>query len=296
MNPRRIAADLRRTGAVALFGFLLLLLLLTGAAQAQDASELTEGFATVEGLKIHYLRGGSGPPLILLHGFTLTGEQWEPFVPELAQRFTLIIPDLPGHGASDRLPSPFSCQRTADLMFGLLDQLGIRRVRGIGHSAGAVTLLHMAARQPERLEAMALVAGAHRLALAGREELAGLSYAAQDDDSRDLYLRLHPGGQSQAEFLFQELNSLADNYRDFSFSPEYLATLKTPTLLMWGDRDPYFPLEFALEMYRAIPAALLWVVPGQGHNFLWPAWGGSPVAASIFPKMVSDFFMADTQK
>ena len=124
----------------------------------------------VEGLELYYRTGGSGPPLVLLHGFTLTGRQWNPFLDELGKHHTVIVPDLPGLGRSARPTGDFTHQEAARLVFGILDALDVERVRGIGHSSGAIMLIHMAIQQPDRMEAMVLVAGAHRLPLDVRQE------------------------------------------------------------------------------------------------------------------------------
>lgn len=74
-----------------------------------------------------------------------------------------------------------------------------------------------------------------------------------------------------------------------SFTPEELSRIQARTLLVVGDRDTLVPLELALEMYRAIPNAALWVVPREGHSPVTPNWGGSPEARQILPKVVREF-------
>ena len=131
---------------------------------------LSEATETVDGIELYYRTGGSGPPLVLLHGFTLTGEEWDPFLGELGKHNTVILPDLPGMGRSSRPTGDFTHRETARLTFGLLDALGVGRVRGMGHSSGGIMLLHMALQQPDRMEAIVLVAGAHRLPQDVRQE------------------------------------------------------------------------------------------------------------------------------
>jgi pimeloyl-ACP methyl ester carboxylesterase len=181
-------------------------------------------------------------------------------------------------------------------MLALLDSGDAETIHGIGHSAGAVTLLHLASAQPERIVAMVLVDGAHRMSTHGRELLRNESFDSPDPDTQAFYRGLHPGGKEQIETIFVQMNGLADNYRDSSLSPEHLSTLPTRTLLVWGDRAPYFPLEIALEMYRALPSAQLWVVPGQAHTPVWESLGGLSEATKILPAVVQEFLVDQDPK
>jgi pimeloyl-ACP methyl ester carboxylesterase len=251
--------------------------------------ELEERTALVDDKRIAYRVGGEGPPLLLIHGFTVTGHQWDAFLDEFAAHFRVIVPDLPGHGRSDEVAGTFRYLEAARSMWGLLDALGIERASGIGHSAGASILIHMAVQEPTRLERMVLVAGGHRLSVAGRESLGRLELADMPDTLLAYYRAHHAGGEAQARDLFVRLRGMADNYDDFEFSPERLATLSTETLLVWGDRDVAYPIDMAVELYQSIPNASLWIVPGQDHYPIWPWLGGSPEAESIFVPLVRRF-------
>ena len=249
---------------------------------------LTEGTVEVAGLGLYYRIGGSGPPLVLLHGFTLSGRQWNPFLDELGKHNTVIVLDLPGHGRSARPTGDFTHREAARLTFGMLDTLGIERVRGIGHSSGAIVLIHMAIQQPDRMEAMVLVAGAHRLPLDVRQERRAGAHRWETLDPEYLERKrpLHPGGDAQIHWIMEQFDRTGDNFVDFDLSPEHLMTIATPSLLVWGDRDLNFPVEFALEMYRAMPNAALWVIPGGGHSTVW----NSEETQAMFPGVVHDFF------
>ena len=149
-------------------------------------------------------------------------------------------------------------------------------------------LIHMAIQQPDRMEAMVLVAGAHRLPLDVRQERRAGAFRWENlnPESLECFRQLHPGGDPQIRWVMAQMDGFGDNYVDFDVSPEHLMTITTPSLLVWGDRDANFPVEFALEMYRAMPNAALWVLPGQGHGALWQ----SEEAQAMFPGVVQDFF------
>lgn len=253
----------------------------------QRVPQLYEATATIDGYKLHYRLGGSGPHLLMLHGFTLTSEQWAPQAKELMASHTVIAADLPGHGGSSPLPGVFSFEKAAQLMHELLDELNVQKVSGIGHSAGAMTLLHMAAQQPHRFEAMVLVDGPHYLGPEAKKIADEDKFALLKPEVQEFYRTLHPGGEQQVERIFQQYNGLVDN--DERMAPEALTKLPVRTLLVWGDRDPAFPLEIPLEMYRSLPHAALWVIPWQGHTSLWPDLGGDAKVAARFVEVVRNF-------
>src|SRR5437762_13345457 len=91
---------LERVG-VARRAVLVLCVLLSAVAAQAAAPALSERDANVEGLRMHYLTAGSGPAVLLLHGYTQTSRMWRPLIPRLAEHFTVIAPDLPGIGALD---------------------------------------------------------------------------------------------------------------------------------------------------------------------------------------------------
>jgi len=81
---------------------LFLAVTVAGMSQTKSGPDAIESrFGQVNGIKIHYLTAGHGPAVILLHGYTQTSRMWRPLIPELADRFTVVAPDLPGIGDSD---------------------------------------------------------------------------------------------------------------------------------------------------------------------------------------------------
>ena len=112
----------------------------------------------VNGFQLYFEERGDGEPLLLLHGGTGIGADWKlVFTAGDPAGFRVIVPDLRGHGQSTNPSRTFTFGQAAKDMFALLDRLGVPRVKAIGLSMGAKTLLHMATQQPERLDAMVLV-------------------------------------------------------------------------------------------------------------------------------------------
>lgn len=87
---------------------------------------------TLNGMQMYYVTCGQGEPLLLLHGFTGSSSDWEPFVSEFAEEYHLILPDLSGHGRSTNLLREFTHRQAALDVWALLDHLGIERFKAIG--------------------------------------------------------------------------------------------------------------------------------------------------------------------
>lgn len=132
---------------------LLIAVSLSAGAQTQHRDESIESkFATVEGIKIHYLKAGHGPAVILLHGYTQTSRMWRPLIPKLADKFTVIAPDLPGIGESDIPKDGLDMKTAATRMHALAKSLGITKSRVIGHDIGLMVAYAYAAQFPAEVE------------------------------------------------------------------------------------------------------------------------------------------------
>ena len=268
------------------------LILLTASAQlSAQAQGLRVDSVEVDGTWIHYRTGGHGPLLLLLHGFTSTSVWWEPYVDQLSESYTTIVPDLPGHGRSGQGPNPYRFDRVADRMHAFLDTLGLGRVRAAGYSGGGIVMIHMAAQAPSRFESMVVMSAPHAPARA--DIVAFPDFDDHPPEARDYWLEVHPGGEAQVRELISAFHGLAEFVEEITVMPRQLAGIETRTLIVVGDRDPLVPIGLALDMYEAIPEAALWVIPTQGHSAMWPKWGGSPEAAAILPEVLAGFLGSD---
>ena len=221
----------------------------------------------VNGFQLYYEERGGGEPLLLLHGGTGIGADWKlVFTGGDPDGFRVIVPDLRGHGRSTNPSRAFTFRQAAKDMFALLDRLGIQRVKAIGLSMGAKTLLHMATEQPGRVDAMVLVSATPYLPAQVRAAMAQLSVDAFSDAEWATQRQRHVHGDNQIRMLYEQMRGLKDSYDDMAFTPPLLATITARTLIVHGDRDPVYPVELAMEMYRSIPSSALWVVPNGGHG------------------------------
>jgi pimeloyl-ACP methyl ester carboxylesterase len=233
----------------------------------------------VNGFEMYYEERGGGEALLLLHGGTGIGADWQHvFTGGDPAGFRLIVPDLRGHGRSTN-PGAFTFRDAARDVFALLDHLGLARVKAIGLSMGAKTLLHMATQQPQRIEAMVLVSATPYFPAPARAAMAQVSVDAFSEADWQAQRQRHVHGDAQIRLLFDQVRGLKDSYDDMAFTAALLATISARTLIVHGDRDPLYPVELALEMYRSIPVAALWVVPHGGHGPIFGAMA-APFAAT----------------
>lgn len=223
----------------------------------------------INGMQMYYEIHGQGEPLVLLHGFTGAGSNWQPFIGDLAGAYQLIIPDLRGHGRSTNPSAEFTFRQSALDVFALLDRLGIQRYKAIGVSAGGKTLLHMATQQPARIEAMVLVSAAPYFPEQARALMSQMTPDNRSDEEWQLMRQWHQHGDAQIRALWMQGNAFKDSYDDMNFTPPYLSTITARTLIVHGDRDPIYPVSLALEIYQAIPRSYLWVIPNGEHGTIF---------------------------
>lgn len=114
-------------------------------------------FATVDGMKIHYLSAGHGPAVILLHGYTQTSRMWRPLIPKLTDKFTAIAPDLPGIGESDIPKDGLDMKTAAIRIHALAKSLGLTKSRVVGHDIGLMVAYAYAAQFPDEVEKLAVM-------------------------------------------------------------------------------------------------------------------------------------------
>jgi len=136
---------------------LLLLAASTSPAASAQASPIISRTARVDGLGLHYLTAGHGPAVILLHGYTQTSRMWRPIIPLLAQRFTVIAPDLPGIGDSDIPKDGLDMKTAAVRIHGLAKSLGIEKARVVGHDIGLMVAYAYAAQFPAETEKLVVM-------------------------------------------------------------------------------------------------------------------------------------------
>lgn len=117
----------------------------------------TEEVAQVNGLRVHYTRAGSGPGLVLLHGWPQTSHCWRKLIPELARTHTVIAPDLRGYGRTDKPRDGYDKRTMAADMAALVESLGFDAVSVVGHDRGARVAHRWGLDRPAQIDRLALL-------------------------------------------------------------------------------------------------------------------------------------------
>jgi pimeloyl-ACP methyl ester carboxylesterase len=125
---------------------------LVAFAQADAASQnIVSRTANVEGVQFHYMTAGKGPAVVLIHGYAETSLMWKPIIPLLAQRFTVIAPDLPGIGDSSIPTGGLDMKNAATSVHALVRSLGVERAEVVGHDIGLMVAYAYAAQFPSEV-------------------------------------------------------------------------------------------------------------------------------------------------
>jgi pimeloyl-ACP methyl ester carboxylesterase len=261
---------------------------------SQDPLELRE--LTLHGHRIAYRQAGNGPVVVLIHGITSDSRTWRRVMPYLARRFTVIAPDLTGHGGSDKPKGDYSLGAHASALRDLLAALGHDRASFVGHSLGGGIAMQLSYQFPERCERLVLVdsgglgrgvsmllraatlpgselvlplLAASRLLDAGR--LAGgllgrlgLRAGTDIEEIARGHATLADAG-ARAAFV-QTLRSVVEpgGQRVNAANRLYLAE-RMPLLVMWGEHDSLIPVAHAHETHELLPSSRLEVFPESGH-------------------------------
>lgn len=240
---------------------------------------------------------GNGPPLLLIHGIADSSETWLPVMEELAERHTVIAPDLLGHGESAKPRADYAVAAYACGMRDLLAVLGVDRVTVVGHSLGGGVAMQFAYQFPERCERLVLVSSAgmgpevhpvFRLAATlgagpGLQLLSTLPVRAAVMAAAPVVRRLGGAG------LGPDLDYVLGRYSQFAKRTARQAFLRTiragadysgqaitmldrsylavnlPTLIIWGSRDGIIPSSHAKVAQKALTGSRLEIFDGAGH-------------------------------
>jgi pimeloyl-ACP methyl ester carboxylesterase len=258
-------------------------------------SVIEPGEITLHGRSQRYVQAGSGPVLLLIHGVAGTLENWRAVIEPLARQFTVVAPDLPGHGGSAPGAGDYSLGALAAGLRDLLVVLGHERATLVGHSLGGGIAMQFAYQFPEMSERLVLVSsgglGAEVSALLRAATLPGaelfiaataaLGSTIAKPVGRGLAaVGLHPG--ADVAEVARGYGSLVDRDRRAAF----LATLRgvvgsggqrvhasdrlylaegMPVLIVWGARDPMIPVRHGEHAHEAMPGSRLEIFEGAGH-------------------------------
>jgi len=253
-------------------------------------------YVTIHGHRRAFVKTGTGPVVLLLHGLGCDHTTWEPVIATLAKRYTVIAPDLLGHGLSDKPRADYSVGGYANGMRDLLTVLGIDRVTVVGHSFGGGIAMQFAYQFPERTERMLLVASGGL----GPEVSSGIR-AITTPGFHQLMTVLTLPGVRHAGMLglktlsrtdwkrtrdFDEVAQIYSSFRDpaarhairhvvravvdwrgqiVTMADRAYLTDAMPMCVIWGRDDKVIPVSHANNAAQLAPKARVEVIPNAGH-------------------------------
>jgi pimeloyl-ACP methyl ester carboxylesterase len=233
---------------------------------------------SVGGIQAHTLIGGSGPPLLVLHGAG-GPNGWRRWHAALAEQFTLYVPSHPGYGLSDDAGWMESPRDVARYYLWYLDVLGIGRATIVGHSMGGWIAAELAAMNPRAVDRLVLVAAAGLKPEQGEildifyypmDQLTAMVYhdPAQVPEWDDLF-GTPPTPEQQDLALRNREMSARLTWKPYMHNPRlpfFLPRISNPTLVVWGKQDQIVPLVCGEQYQRLLPNATLKVIDGCGHS------------------------------
>jgi pimeloyl-ACP methyl ester carboxylesterase len=220
------------------------------------------GYAPVNEIQLYYAIYGKGKPLIFLHGGLGNMENFGNQIPAFAKTFEVVAVDSRGHGRSTRSSKPCSYGLMASDVIALMDFLMVPKASILGWSDGAIIGLHLAIHYPERVERLVM--------FAGNFSVSGLRGEVRQSSTFSQYLE-------HAQPDYQRLSRTPDQYKEFladirkmwrtqrPYSPQQLASITAPTLVIDGEYDEIIKRSHTEEMSHLIPNAKLAILPDVSH-------------------------------
>jgi pimeloyl-ACP methyl ester carboxylesterase len=251
---------------------------------------------TIHGHRRAYLKVGSGPALLLLHGLGCTHSTWLPVIDSLARRYTVIAPDLLGHGASDKPRADYSIGAFANGMRDLLTVLEIDKVTVVGHSFGGGVAMQFAYQFPERTERMVLVGsgglgpevspairaitttgfyqvmgaltlpGVRHVGTAGLKALSrtGLKEFRDFDEVAEIYQSFRdPAARAAIRHVVRAVVDWQGQI--VTMTDRAYLTDAMPMCVIWGAEDRVIPVGHAARAAELAPGARVEIIPDSGH-------------------------------
>ena len=239
-----------------------------------ETTSYTDNTIEVAGLSVRYLHGGDGPTIVVLHHST-GSLGWLPFYDLLAENYTVLVPDLPGYGQSERPAWAREPRDIALILSAFILKMDLSNIHLIGFGLGGFLAAEIATFGHERLD---------RLILVGAAGVKPKEGEIVDQMLIDFYEYVQAGFSDlnkYTEIFGEELDQATKELWDYSremtariswapymFSRRLLPLLSevdTPTLLLWGEDDRIVPLDCGKQYEQAIPNSTLKVLKNAGH-------------------------------
>jgi pimeloyl-ACP methyl ester carboxylesterase len=211
--------------------------------------------------QIHFLVGGSGEPVVLIHGLSGSLDWWQYNAPALAEHYRVYLIDLPGFGRLGHLTVCDSMAEYVDWLKDWMSAVQLPRIHLIGHSMGGHIGLRLVVERPDSIQCLVLVAPAGVMpATELPHYFLPLLRVLRDIPVALLPLAMRNIRQANLRTVWTTSHDLLE-----TDLVDTLGKVCAPTLIVWGDEDPILPFSFAKQFQESIPNAELLILPGAGH-------------------------------
>jgi len=214
---------------------------------------------SINGKELYYEVYGSGQPLLLLHGYSLSSAHWKPYVEDFNQNYEVYLIDLTGHGKSEQFKEDLSIQAVAQDLNSLIEHLGLTTLKAIGFSFGGDVLFQLALLQPQLIESMITIGAVGTWDVNDFPQYLE-SYTFDNIDEFD-WMRASHSSDEQIKAIMTQFK----NY-SVSISNEELQSIAPEVMIMLGDDDIGISLEEVVRVRKHLPKSDLWILPNVPHG------------------------------
>jgi pimeloyl-ACP methyl ester carboxylesterase len=232
----------------------------------------------VDGRDVHYYTAGHGEPLVVIHGGGGDARTWQKNIVELAEKYTVYAPDLPGYGGSQPLDGNYYIPELSQFLGSFASNLGLEKFYLVGHSLGGGVALDYALKSPQKIKKLVLVSSLclgreiafwvrlfsipaflRSLGVLTISVLKGIKWMAERLNPAEFIMPLSPASMT--------IGGNITTFRQQAVVLEgRLAEVAVPTLLVWGAKDPIVPVRHAYRAAKVIPDCRVKVFENRGHN------------------------------
>lgn len=242
-----------------------------------DSNSIQQGhYIQANGLNVYYEEYGSGKPLILLHGGTVTSQMWQPFLSSFVPHFRVITPDSRAHGKTNNPNAELSYRLMADDFVAFIHALNLSQPLIFGYSDGGQIALEIGMRYPGLTAALVVGAAWYKFSETYTNAIKTSGFEGSGVVNIEKLQRYSPEWVSLLktaharsndpdywQTLLKQISTMW--WTPLNYTAEDFAKITEPTLVLIGDRDGIIEIEQAVDMYQLIPNAEFAVLPNATH-------------------------------
>ncbi len=214
---------------------------------------------SVNGKNLYYEVYGEGPPLIMLHGYSLSSKSWRPYVADFEKEYTLYLVDLTGHGKSEPFKEDLSIRSVGEDVNALIQYLELEKIKAIGFSFGGDVLYQLALINPTLIEAMITIGAVG-------------TWTVED------FPQYHEGFtlERKAEFPWledshesdEQIKGIMDQFKNYivAISNEELQQIQPEVMIIMGDDDEGMDFDEVARVKKNVPNSDVWILPDVSHS------------------------------